>query len=273
MPKVSIVMLAYNASEYIAEALQSILDQTFIDFELIVVDDGSTDTTWEIISAYSDRRIIRIKREHDYITSLNCAMQMARGIYIARMDADDMMHPERLAIQVAKMDTCPEIDICSTWMYGLYPEGDGKPMMLEMGTLPNTLIKLLRCNFIYHPTIMLRRSFWQKHKLCYRANYRYAEDYKLWSECATLGATFHTLPQILHYYRARDKQVTVSQREEQRKISENIQFEIMSLIASQSKHKTLSTAFFKILENFKNEQILSHEECVEVATHIASKLQ
>lgn len=88
---ISVCIPVYNASRYLCECIDSILSQSFVNFELLVVDDGSTDDSVEIIRSYSDSRIRLIENKHDYIGSLNLLLQEARGKYIARMDADDVM--------------------------------------------------------------------------------------------------------------------------------------------------------------------------------------
>ena len=96
---ISVCMPVYNASRYLRDCIDSILSQSFTDFELLIVDDGSTDDSVEIIRSYSDSRIRLIENKHDYIGSLNLLLQEARGKYIARMDADDVMLPNRLETQ------------------------------------------------------------------------------------------------------------------------------------------------------------------------------
>lgn len=88
---ISVCMPVYNASRYLRDCIDSILSQSFTDFELLIVDDGSTDDSVEIIRSYSDSRIRLIENKHDYIGSLNLLLQEARGKYIARMDADDVI--------------------------------------------------------------------------------------------------------------------------------------------------------------------------------------
>lgn len=95
-PPVSIVLPMYNAAEYIKECVDSILMQTYSDFELLIIDDGSTDDSVEILEKYDDQRIRLIKNEHNFIASLNLGLKESRGKYIARMDADDKMKPHRL---------------------------------------------------------------------------------------------------------------------------------------------------------------------------------
>jgi glycosyltransferase involved in cell wall biosynthesis len=103
-PAVSIVMSMYNAEKYLGETIDSILEQIFTDFELIIVDDGSTDNSVNIVKAYTDGRIKLVLCEHDYINSLNTGLFCATGKYIARMDADDIMPVDRLEIQYEFME-------------------------------------------------------------------------------------------------------------------------------------------------------------------------
>lgn len=113
--RITILLCAYNAEAYIAEAIGSTLAQTYRDFELIIVDDGSTDGTLGIIRSYEDERIKVIEGGHDYVGSLNLGLKHCHGEYIARMDADDIMEPTRIATQMAVMDAQPDIAVCTTW--------------------------------------------------------------------------------------------------------------------------------------------------------------
>ena len=103
-PAISVCMPMYNAALHLQECLDSILSQTFGDFELLIVDDGSTDESVAIAEACSDPRVRLIKNEHDYIASLNLLLAEAKGKYIARMDADDVMMPYRLEVQYGYME-------------------------------------------------------------------------------------------------------------------------------------------------------------------------
>ena len=98
---VSVLMPVFNGEKWIAEAIDSVLNQSYTDFELLILNDGSTDSTEQVILSYKDKRIKYVKRNHDFISALNDGLRMAQGKYIARMDADDVMHPDRLKIQVS----------------------------------------------------------------------------------------------------------------------------------------------------------------------------
>ena len=204
-PDISVVMSVYNGEETIRSAVESILNQTFKNIELIVVDDGSSDKTLEILSTFSDKRLKLIRHKHDYISSLNLGIESAFGKYIARMDADDYMHPERLKYQWTFMEKHLEIDICSTWMqsFGL----SKKIISNYSGKVNDMVYLLLKGNPICHPTVMMRNEIIKKKKMKYD-KYVLAEDYKLWFEAVKKGLSFYVIPLILHYYRHSKEQQT-----------------------------------------------------------------
>ena len=108
MPEITVLMPVRNGERYIKESIDSVLNQTLTDFEFLIIDDGSTDRTVEIIQGYTDKRIRLVRKEHQFIQNLNEGLELASGSYIARMDADDIMHSERLRIQLKRMKKNPE---------------------------------------------------------------------------------------------------------------------------------------------------------------------
>jgi len=207
-PKVSVLMPVYNGERYVREALESILAQTFTDYEFIIVDDGSTDGTPFILAEYArqDPRIVLLTNgaNRGLVATLNRGLEAARGQYIARMDADDVSLPERLARQVAYLDQHPEVGVLGTNVAYIDSEGrflnGGRPK--DPQPLSPTLLQWLllwRCA-IYHPTVMLRRSILAETGLAYDPAFRHAEDRDLWTRLApyTLIAS---LPEVLVYYR------------------------------------------------------------------------
>ena len=188
MPKVSVVMSVYNGERLLRQAVESILNQTFPDFEFIVVDDGSTDGTAEILSGYAkaDPRLCVVTQENrGLIRSLNRAIGMARGEYIARMDADDISMPERLAVQVHWLDTHPQIAVLGT----RYDEIDEDGRVVRRGNRygGSTLVEraLLQGNssVFSHGSVMLRRTCFERMG-GYREQFKHAEDYDLWLRMA-----------------------------------------------------------------------------------------
>lgn len=108
MPKVSVCIPMYNSELYLRESIDSVLSQTFDDFELLIIDDGSTDSSCQIVESYSDPRIRLLHNCHDFIDTSNMLIDNAHGEYIARMDSDDRMLPNRLRMQVEIMDAHPK---------------------------------------------------------------------------------------------------------------------------------------------------------------------
>ena len=186
MPKVSIVMPVYNGEAYINEAIDSIIAQTFTDWEFIIVNEyGSNEAVTSILHDYEKRdsriHIIQNETRLRIAESLNVGLRAATGEYIARMDADDIAGKERLEIQVAYMDQHPEIDICglkvdmfgeSTWEWNVYTD----PAFLSCACLFYT-------PFV-HPTIMMRAASLRKHQLEYNKDFFYTEDYEFFERAS-----------------------------------------------------------------------------------------
>lgn len=242
MTDITVFMCTRNAEKYIGEAIESILSQSYTDFELLIVDDNSTDNTPLIISQYADNRVRYLRNTSGYIASLNLGLTEAQSKYIARMDADDIMHPDRLRIQHEVMETESDIDICSCLVqrFGLQSP---HPVMLPeelTGMIRHPLRKMLRGNFIHHSSVMLRKSFLQQTGLTYRNDYPYAEDYKFWAESCLNGGTLYIEPQILMYYQISDTQISRHKQAEQKTSAQKIQDEIaLALIHTDKNSPTL----------------------------------
>lgn len=230
MSEISIIMPTYNAEKYLKEAIESVLKQTFIDFEFIIIDDGSTDNTMQILRSFTDQRIKLIENKHDFVGSLNKGLSYASGKYIARMDADDIMHIDRLKIQYTIMEDEPSITLSSTWMI---PFGENVPRGVisqsSFGLLDSPLLHLLKGNAIFHPTVMIKHEFLKKHNLCYE-KYDYAEDYKLWLEIAKRKGVFYVESQPLMLYRVSEQQVSKQKRNSQIKTSIKVRNEILDYL-------------------------------------------
>lgn len=201
--KISVVMPVYNGEAYIGDAIESVLNQTFRDFELIIIDDGSTDATVSVIRRYEDSRIVLLKNGHDFIKALNTGLRMAKGKYIARMDADDLMHPQRLEVQYRTMEEHRDVVVCGTCMKTF---GQSSQVFMLGDGYADTRM-LLGGNIVAHPTTMLRRDFLERHSIRYQ-RYAHAEDYKLWCEIAKCGGRFYIVPQVLLFYRMSPGQVS-----------------------------------------------------------------
>jgi glycosyltransferase involved in cell wall biosynthesis len=201
---VSVLMPAYNCEAYIKEAIESIINQTFHDFELIVVDDGSTDGTLNVIKSFTDNRVVCVKNSHrGIVTALNTGLRIARGKYIARMDADDISYSNRLQKQYDWMESHPDVSVCATHL----TFADGQTGNCGNGYWRNPLEAMVHGNILYHGTVMMRKQFLEQNKLYYRDK-PYAEDYYLWFETVKNGGTLYTIPESLYYYRSHQGQIT-----------------------------------------------------------------
>lgn len=238
MCEISVVMPVYNSKKYVKEAIESVLAQSFDDFEFIIVDDGSIDSTRDIIQSYDDKRVILIENKHDFIGSLNLGLETARGKYIARMDADDIMHVDRLKIQYAVMQEYSDITVCGTWASTFETSSQNKNLSggIFCGFVEKPILKLINGCFLTHSSTMLRSGFLRRNSLKYE-NYLYAEDFKLWTEIAKLGGKFYVESQPLLYYRISESQVSTKYRDEQKKITEIIITEIIQYLMEQNKQE------------------------------------
>lgn len=177
-PKISVFMPAYNSAEFIAEAIESILNQTFKDFEFIIINDGSGDSTWDIIQKYArqDNRIRAYSRcqNKGIVYTANEGFALSKGEYIARMDSDDISLPERLEKQVKYLDSHPDIGLLGAWTQ-YFP---GFPISKRPEHID--LFYLLKDCPVDQPVAMIRKSVIDKYNLRYDEDYLACEDQELW---------------------------------------------------------------------------------------------
>ena len=211
-PKVTILMPARNAGKYIGEAIQSVLEQTYGDFELLIVDDGSTDDTPMVVRQFSDRRIRLISKENEGISAaLNAGLHAAKGIYIARFDADDICFPTRLERQVIFLDGHPAYLIAGSDAEYISENGEHLFHFKCTGHTNREIIGNLYkyCPFI-HSAVMYR-----KEPILRMGGYsRYAhnfEDYLLWVQLLKTGKCCN-LPEPLIKVRINPSSVTIDEK-------------------------------------------------------------
>ena len=197
-PKISVVMPVYNAERFLSEAIESILNQTFKDFELIIINDGSTDNSLEIIKKYKaqDERIVLISRENrGLVYSLNEGIEKAEGKYIARMDADDISLENRFSKQFEVLEDNTDIDIvgCDYQLIDKNSNVVGKTIVPK--TEKDILLTLCYSVPFAHPSVMIRKSIFQYHK--YEESP--AEDYLLWSRVYKKNNFFNIGKPLLKY--------------------------------------------------------------------------
>lgn len=180
---ISVVLAVYNGEKYLKEAIDSILSQTFRTFEFIIINDGSIDSTKEIILSYSDSRITysENKTNKGLVYSLNQGLSLSKGKYIARMDADDIALPQRLQEQFDYMESNPETGICGSDVEAFYQDSKKRKVL----KFPSKDIDIRSFAFFQtpfcHPTVFMRKAILDENNLTYPDCYR-AEDYALWVE-------------------------------------------------------------------------------------------
>ncbi|MCJ2276094.1 glycosyltransferase [Acinetobacter baumannii] len=200
---VSVVLPAYNAELYLKEAIDSVLSQTFTDFELIILNDGSIDRTEEIILSYNDSRIVYVKNEKNLglIGTLNKGINLAKGKYIARMDADDICLPERFKKQVDFLEKNNEIDLIGTNAIKINNNGDRIGVINMPASDHDIKMMLFIQSPFIHPSIMGRTTVFRSFE--YEKEFYRVEDYMLWIRMSQ-NSKFHNINEFLLKYRYLD---------------------------------------------------------------------
>lgn len=203
-------MAVYNAEKYIKESVDSILSQTYTNFEFIIIDDCSTDSSNNLLNdlALQDNRIKIIANEENLglTKNLNKACKIARGEYIARMDADDISFPDRFEKQVMFLDNNPEIDIVGSFSNDINEEGTiigSRSVPISHTEIVSILPKL---NPMSHPTVMFRKTRLEQIGF-YNENFRTSQDYELWFRAVGNGLKLANIPEVLFSYRMNDNYV------------------------------------------------------------------
>ena len=219
-PKVSVIMPVYNTDRYITSAIDSVLSQTLIDFEFIIIDDGSTDSTQSIINSYSDNRIRYIKNSSNkgLVYSLNKAISLCRGIYIARMDADDINLPERFAKQVKYLEQHSDVIMLGTAVE-YFGNTEFKTDLSNIQYDEEIRVNLITKASFFHPTVMFKAEVLYKNlDLRYNANKVHVEDYDLWIKMLKYGKLAN-LNEVLLKYRWHGDNISIKHKTHQQKES------------------------------------------------------
>lgn len=205
---VSVLMTAYNAELYIESAIQSILNQTFIDFELIILDDGATDGTYEKVLTFSDARIKIHKNDGNkgLTYSRNKCLELAQGEYIAWQDADDLATTDRLEKQFSFMEANPDFAMVGGWVQPIDRNGQPKGKIWKYYAKPNEVpTYLFFGNYFAQSAVMIRKSMLPKE--WYHPDYPPVEDYELWIRLINEGKCWN-LPNVFLFYRIYEESIT-----------------------------------------------------------------
>ncbi|NMB91475.1 glycosyltransferase [candidate division WWE3 bacterium] len=210
-PLVSVIMPAYNAEKYISEAIESILNQTFKDFEFIILDDGSADITWEVINSYAlkDSRIISVKNESNLgiVASRNKGLKISRGKYIIWADSDDISLPTRIEKQVGLMEKDVSIGICGSYIQSFY-NGINKGIRKYSTSDEHLRKNIFRYSPVAQPAAIIRKECFEKVGI-YNTKYEVSQDLDM---SFRIGEKykFANVPEVLLRYREHSKSATYS---------------------------------------------------------------
>lgn len=224
-------MPVYNGVKYLGEAIESILNQTFTDFKFLIVDDGSSDNSSDIIKSYQDSRITLVENDQNLgqAETMNIGLGLADGKYVARMDQDDISLPSRLDKQVELMEKNLSVGLCSTWLKYIGHQ-DG---VLSLETENKLIkIKLLTNQNLAHPAVMIRKSILDENKLRYNSLYSPAEDLDLWVRMCEY-CDFANIPEPLVKYRLHQNQESNSLKTRQSKGANRVRSRLIRSIGVQ----------------------------------------
>ncbi|MCI5115354.1 MAG: glycosyltransferase family 2 protein [Candidatus Electrothrix sp. AW1] len=210
---VSVILPVHNGADYIHEAIASVLGQTYLDFELIIIDDCSTDATVNIIQSFQDTRL-RLISSHKRLgicNALNIGLKNANGLFIARMDADDICHPSRLERQILFLQKHQNIGFCGSWVQRFGEKQHPQRSCVPVGPMRVKAFAVYD-NPMVHSSVMLRRKVLQNVEPVYRDDFAHAEDFDLWTRLLK-EIEGDNLSETLLDYRVHNQSVTVQKSE------------------------------------------------------------
>lgn len=219
-PTVTVLMPVYNSALYVSEAINSILKQSYSNFEFLIIDDASTDNSVEIIRKFKDERIRLIRNEKNLrlVGVLNKGIDIAEGKYIVRMDSDDISLPDRLKKQVDFMNANCEIGMSGGWMRNF---GESKNLNIYPLSYDEIKATILFKNPFSHPTMIMRKDVLDRYNLRYNIDYAYVEDYELWLRSFE-KIKMANIPEVLLLYRIGNNNISRIHNDIQNKLSKEL---------------------------------------------------
>ncbi|HHV23598.1 MAG TPA: glycosyltransferase [Methanosarcina sp.] len=257
--KVTVLMSVYNGEKYLKEAVDSILSQTFTDFEFLIIDDASTDKTPEILHSYGDQRIRIVTNEENLglTKSLNKGLALARGEYIARMDADDISLPERLEVQVKFMESNPEVCVCGSWIEII---GHNAGDIWKYPTDSNDIQckHLFECS-IAHPSAIFKKDILDQNHFRYDPAFKRSQDYELWVRISTLYPLAN-IGKVLLKHRIHPSAIGQHYSSDQKKCADQVRYrqlrEFLRLTPTENElmlHSSISVGEFETRKDYLND--------------------
>lgn len=233
VPKVTVLMSVFNEERFLQEALDSILNQTYKDFEFIIINDGSTDKSKEILELYDDKRIRIINNDHNIglTRSLNLGLELARGEYIARMDANDLSLPTRLEKQVKFLNENTDVVLTGNWTEHIDDNGNSKGVIRYPTEHCFISWNLLTKPCLAHTTVMYRRDK-ALDVGSYNTTLKYTQDYDLWVRLSKVGKVSQ-ITEVLLKVRLSDDSIRVLFKDNQIEIGRSISYDNVKAIMNE----------------------------------------
>jgi len=265
-PAISVVMPVFNMENYISEAMESIINQTFVDFEFIIIDDASTDNTKNIIDSYKDSRILRINnniKKGNHI-SRNLALEICKGKYVCMMDADDISCLDRLEKQYVFMENNLKYAVAGTDIHIIF-ENNFQTTFQYLRDEREVKVHLLQDNVCSHPSLILRKDFLHKYNIKYDEEYYYSADYNLLLDISKVG-NITNIPEFLLFYRKHPEQISSKKLNYQKMYRNQIQLKQLSNFKVRP-----SIDEFNVHQHLMNELPLSKRQ-LDIAERWCNKL-
>ena len=255
---ITVMIPVYNAEMFLQKTIDSVLWQTFADFELLLMDDGSTDNSAAIIHSNVDSRIRYVACPHNFIETLNHGLDIANGKYIALLDHDDLMMPYRLQTQYRFMEENPHIAASGGFVhaFGWYSKVMYVPLKHED--------LLLYYSPIFNPTGIIRKEVLDRHQIRYKHGYSYSSDFKFWTDIMKVGELAN-IPKVLTLYRTYQDQTSIknydacisaAQKIKNELIDEQITF-LKEIIPDFD--NLVSPSFLSLIKHLKSQNMVSND--------------
>lgn len=267
MISISVLMPVYNGEKFLKDAIESILNQTFKDFELIIINDGSSDNPKNVLSAFNDTRIKYFENEinRGIVVTLNKGIELSVGKYIVRHDQDDISLPDRFEKQFAFMENNPDIAVCGTYLSMF---GSSQNVIWKFPVTNDDIVcNLLFSVVINHPTVIMRREFLNQNNFKYDEEHNGAEDYDLWVRIAK-HHKLANLPEALLLYRIHSNQMATTFSKKQVQLSKLIRKRMLNELMS-----NISENEFEVHNDIAYTNAKSDTEWVKSALKWLAKLK
>lgn len=269
MKKITVVLPVYNGSKYLKETIESVLNQTFTDFDFLIINDVSTDNSEEVILSFTDPRIKYCLNQKN-LGSIGApvkGMNMSLTEYIARIDQDDIWLPTKLEKQIQRLDADPRIGICGTSIE-LFGDREG----VKIFPVTNEYLKV---GFLFfccmsHPSVVFRKSFLDETGVMYNEAYRLADDYKMWVDCIDLTEIYN-IPEPLVRYRQHEEQIcSVANASKQMLVQNKVRMEMLERISSKFTQEEKEFHMNRFVEG-KIESIVDYKKFVKWSNVICQR--